>query len=52
MGEGNPMDFVQQHAGIIVGIVGLLAFVFATIIEPRLGTTYNDEQEASDDNEE
>lgn len=46
------MDFLRENAGAIVFVVALVAFVYATIIEPRLGKTYNNEQEASDDNEE
>ncbi len=46
------MDFLKENAGAIVFVVALVTFVYATIIEPRLGTTYNDEQEAPDDHEE
>ena len=46
------MDFLKENAGAIVFVVALVAFVYATVIEPRLGKTYNDEQEAPNDNEE
>ena len=46
------MDFLKENAGAIVFTIAAIVFVYATVIEPRLGKTYNDEQEAPNDNEE